>query len=198
MTNPLGVIVAGGQSRRFNESRPEEIDKFLMPFGKTTLLEYIIDRAKKQVPNLILNVNGDVDRVLPYGLDIIKDDFSDAGPLGGIYTAMKEAAAKGHSHIVTFSSDSPYFPDDYVTRLTERQDIKIAIASSGEKYHPVMGLFEVSLRDDLKAYLESGERRVMWWVRRHPYRQVVWDKKNPDPFLNINTEQDLAEAEKFL
>lgn len=169
-----------------------------MPFGQTTLLGHIIDRAKKQISNLILNVNGDVGRVLSYGLDIIGDEMADAGPLGGILAAMKAAKAKGHRHIVTFSGDSPFFPDDYVKRLTGERDVRIAIARSGDKQHPVMGVFEVSLYDDLKAYIENGERRVMWWVKRHSHGEVVWDIKNPDPFFNINTRQDLDEAEKYL
>lgn len=169
-----------------------------MPFGKTTLLGHIIDRARQQIPDLILNVNGDVNRVLSYGLDVIRDDVSDAGPLGGIFTAMKDAAAKGYSHIVTFSGDSPFFPDNYVERLVDQSAAKITIAGSGGKVHPVMGLFDVALRNDLEACLAGGERRVMGWIRRHPYEKVVWDDKNPDPFLNINTPQDLVEAEKFL
>lgn len=198
MINPLGVIIAGGQSRRFNENQSQEIDKFLTSFGRTTLLGHIIDRAKAQIPDLILNVNGDVDRVQPYAMEVIEDEYPDVGPLGGIYVAMKAAKAKGYSHIVTFSSDSPFFPEDYVERLASVRDVKIAISKSGDKFHPVMGLFDVSLLDDLKDYLNSGERRVLWWVKRHPYEEVVWDIKNPDPFLNINTQQDLAAAEKFL
>lgn len=169
-----------------------------MPFGKTSLLGHIIRRAKKQIPDLILNVNGDVTRVLSYGLDVIKDDFSDVGPLGGIHAAMTYAKEKNYSHIITFSGDSPFFPDDYVKRLVTRGENMIAISRSGDKSHPVMGIFAVSLRDDLKACLESGERRVMWWVKRHSFRQVVWETNNPDPFFNINSRQDLAEAEKFL
>ncbi len=194
---PLGVIIAGGQSRRFNDNS-QHSDKFLTPFGKTTLLGQIIRRAQQQIPDLILNVNGDVSRVRSFGLDVISDDLSDAGPLGGIHAAMTAAKARGYSHIISFSSDSPFFPDDYVARLLAQNDVRIAIAKSGEKAHPVMGIFEVSLLDDLKAYLASGERRVMWWVRQHPHKEVVWDNENPDPFFNINNRQDLAKAEKYL
>lgn len=146
----------------------------------------------------MLNVTGDVSRVSPYGLDIISDHIQGAGPLGGIHAAMKTAQIKGHSHIVTFSGDCPFFPDDYVKRLLEKSDAKVIISKSGDKSHPVMGLFNVSLIDDLAAYLISGERRVMWWVRQHDFEEVVWDKNNPDPFFNINSQQDLAVAEKFL
>jgi len=169
-----------------------------MPFGKTTLLGHIIDGAKRQIPDLILNVNGDAGRVSSYGLPVIKDELCDVGPLGGILAALKAAQAKGHSHIISFSCDSPYFPDDYVARLMAAGDGKIAISKSGDKCHPVMGIFDVSLHDDLKDYLAGGERRVMWWVKRHSYGEVVWEMTDPDPFCNINRIEDLEKAEQYL
>ncbi len=205
---PLGVIIAGGQSRRFNEisqgsARP--VDKFLMAFGSTTLLGHIIDRAKRQIPHLILNSNGNPGRLQSYGLDIISDEIKDVGPLGGILSAMKVAQAGGHSHIIGFSSDSPFFPDDYVARLiqaVQNNDVTIAISQSGKKSeirsHPVMGIYEVSLQDDLGSYIKSGGRRVLPWINRQPHEKVVWDTSDPDPFFNINRPEELAEAERFL
>ncbi|VAW03470.1 hypothetical protein MNBD_ALPHA01-1775 [hydrothermal vent metagenome] len=210
---PLGVIIAGGQSRRFNETsqNPDRpVDKFLMAFGSTTLLGHIIDRAKRQIPHLILNSNGDPDRLQPFGLDIISDEIKDVGPLGGILSAMKAAQAGGHSHIISFSSDSPFFPDDYVARLVgavQKNNVRIAISQSwGVKSrgkseirsHPVMGIYEVSLQDDLGSYIKSGGRRVLPWINQQPHEKVVWDTSDPDPFFNINRPEELAEAEKFL
>ncbi|MBL4800902.1 MAG: molybdenum cofactor guanylyltransferase [Emcibacter sp.] len=205
-SDPLGVIIAGGQSRRFQpppslsegQESGDPIDKFLMPFGQTTLLDHIIHRARQQISNLILNVNGDVARVMSCGLDVIGDDRPDEGPLGGILAAMKAAKARDHRHIITFAGDSPFFPDDYVARLVGVKGRRIVIAESGGQCHPVMGIFEVSLYDDLKSYIDSGERRVMAWVKRHPHSKVVWDKKTPDPFFNINRQEDLENARKYL
>lgn len=208
----LGVIIAGGQSRRFNPppqnpstKQDERRDKFLAPFGSKTLLAYIIDRAKKQCPDLILNVNGPQKQYLSYDLDMIEDDYSGVGPLGGMLAAMNHAQKGGYSHIVTFSCDCPFFPENYVTRLINELQAgtgNIAVSQSSgdieERIHPVMGLFSVALRDDLEAYIKRGERRIMGWIRQHSHKKVVWNNKNPDPFLNINRPEDLAEAEKYL
>lgn len=201
----LGVIIAGGQSRRFNQKNRKKSDhsdhrdKFLMPFGTTTLLGHIISKAKGQIPDLLLNINGDRQRIQSGGLDVIADEVPDTGPLGGIFAAMKEAASRGYSHIATFSGDCPFFPDDYVARLVHAiGENSIALAYTAEKPHPVMGLFAVSLRDDLAVYIKSGERRVMGWIRRHAHIKVVWDEKKPDAFFNINHPRDLEEAERYL
>lgn len=206
----MGVIIAGGKSRRFNNSPIKKDnfikdcngqDKFLLSFGDKTLLDYIIQRAKSQVNRLLLNVNGDSARVQAYGLEVIADGYENAGPLGGILASMKVAQDNGYSHIVTFSSDSPFFPKDYVSRLVQALDghtSKIAIACSGGQEHPIFGLWPVSMQRDLADYINRGERRVMQWIKQHSYKKVVWDNKNPDPFFNINNPQDLAEAEKYL
>ena len=197
----LGIIIAGGQSQRFNKNSFSHQDKYLASFGETTLLGHIIDRAKIQCDDLILNVNGDQNRVLGYGLDVISDDYIDVGPLGGILAALSAARDKGHRHIITFSSDSPYFPDDYLDRLmaaVNRDDNKVAVASSGGRCHPVMGAFSVTCQDNLKKYIESGERRVMPWVKQQAHEEVIWEPAEPDPFFNINSAEDLAEAEKYL
>lgn len=194
----LGAIIAGGRSRRFTENSSQHNDKFLNSFGGTTLLGHIISRAQAQISPLILNVNGELARVRPYGLTVICDDIAGRGPLGGLLAVMKEAQVRGHSHIITFSGDCPFFPEDYAARMTADSDASIMIARSDGKDHPVMGRFAASLSNDLAAYLENGERRVMQWIKRHDYNKVVWDDKNPDPFFNINSPSDLAAAEKYL
>lgn len=201
MTLPLGVIIAGGQSQRFNENSFQHQDKFLTKFGATTLLGHIIDRAKIQCGDLILNVNGDQNRVSDYGLDIISDDYPDVGPLGGILAGLLAAQEKGHSHIITFSGDSPFFPDDYLDRLmsaVNTGDKTVAVASSGGRCHPVMGAFSVTCQDSLKHYIESGERRVMPWVRGQAHEDIIWAATEPDPFFNINSPDDLRLAEQYL
>ncbi len=215
----LGVIIAGGKSRRFNapagkssaHSRPTtQSDKFLMPFGSSSLLGHIIDRAQKQVDRLVLNINGDAARlpaqVTALGLEIIFDEIKDIGPLGGILTAMRLALKNDFSHIITFSGDSPFFPDDYVARLIEAVrtgDTKITICQSrgadGEIHrHPTMGIYNADLKDDLAAYIHGGGRRVMAWIAGQPHKEIVWDNISPDPFFNINRREDLATAEKYL
>ncbi len=215
----LGVIIAGGKSRRFNmpagkssaHSRlPTQSDKFLMPFGSSSLLGHIIDRAQKQLDRLVLNINGDPARlpahVTALGLEIISDEIKDIGPLGGMLTAMKMALKNDFSHIITFSGDSPFFPDDYVARLIEvvgTGDTKITICQSrgadGEIHrHPTMGIYKAGLKDDLAAYIHGGGRRVMAWIARQPHKEIVWDNISPDPFFNINRREDLAAAEKYL
>jgi molybdopterin-guanine dinucleotide biosynthesis protein A len=56
----------------------------------------------------------------------------------------------------------------------------------------------VCLRDDLRAWLVSGERRVGGFIDRHGADVVSWPVEPVDPFLNLNAPDDLAAAERFL
>jgi molybdopterin-guanine dinucleotide biosynthesis protein A len=46
--------------------------------------------------------------------------------------------------------------------------------------------------------VERGERRVGAFLRRHGASAVDWPAQPLDPFLNINTPEDLALAEALL
>jgi len=59
--------------------------------------------------------------------------------------------------------------------------------------HPTFGLWPVALRDDLRAGLEGGLRKVVLWTDKHGGREALFDEA--DAFFNVNTREDLAEAQ---
>lgn len=201
---PLGVIIAGGESARFGGG-----DKFLSSLGRKTVLDHVIERARPQVSHLLLNINSDPSRVESFALETLGDGsyLSKAGfvgPLGGILAGLKYAKYRGLEAILTFPADTPFIPRDVGEKLTSalmRQGNKIAIASSDGRPHPVMGLWSTDLLEDMEAYLLSGERRVMVYVKRHSFSEVAWEAvtdSQPDPFFNINRSEDLAKAEAYM
>ncbi|MFL5157446.1 MAG: molybdenum cofactor guanylyltransferase MobA, partial [Microvirga sp.] len=71
----------------------------------------------------------------------------------------------------------------------------LACASSGSQVHFAVGLWPVSLRQDLRqALLENGMRSVSDWAGLHGYAEASWPVEPVDPFFNINTPDDWAEA----
>jgi len=188
----LGVILAGGASSRMGHA-----DKFLMPLGDKIILQHIIDRARPQVDDLLLNINEPVDRVKGFSLKTISDILpKSSGPLSGIYTAMHYAKTLGYSMVVTFACDTPFVPDNFVCELLKKSDGPVVVAKSGNQRHPIMSLWHVSLMDDLKKALEKGEYKLLKWIDPYNPAEVVWNE-NPDPFYNINTGEDLKKAEEL-
>jgi molybdopterin-guanine dinucleotide biosynthesis protein A len=193
------VILAGGLSSRMGGG-----DKGLLPLGDTTLLGQVIDRLRPQVGDMVLNANGDVSRFDSYALPVVADGIADyAGPLAGVLAGMDWAAARGATHIVSVAADTPFFPTDLVARLVQgRGDAAIALAASmdpkrGQVRQPTFGLWPVALRDDLRAALQDGLRKVVIWTDRHGTAEVLFDGYEVEPFFNVNTPDDLAKAREL-
>lgn len=199
MQQPAGVILAGGQSRRMGGG-----DKGLLTLKGQTLLARVTARLEPQVAELALNANGDparFDTDLPIVADSI-DGF--AGPLAGVLAGLDWAAARGHSHIVTAAADTPFFPCDLVPRLqlaAEAQPIALAATPDPERglsRHPTFGLWPTALRDDLRAALNDGLRKVVQWTDRHGTAMAEFAADPFDPFFNVNTPEDMIRAEELL
>lgn len=197
MRKPVGLILAGGLSRRMGGG-----DKALRLLAGTTILTRIVRRVGPQVSELWLNANGPAER---FGLDLplVPDSLPDApGPLAGILAGLDHAAARdpGASHVVTVPADCPFLPADLVARLAAAAEASgSACATSGGRVHGVIGLWPVAARHDLRHLLvEEGIRRVDGWLARAGTATVEWPAAPHDPFFNVNTPDDLAEAEQIL
>ncbi|MEL7149464.1 MAG: molybdenum cofactor guanylyltransferase MobA [Pseudomonadota bacterium] len=197
MTAPLGVILAGGLARRMGGG-----DKGLLRLGDTTLLQCVIDRLSPQVDAMALNANGAVERFASFDLPVLPDPISDyPGPLAGVLAGLDWAAEQGASHIVTAAADTPFFPADLVPQLTLAADTEgkpIALARTANGRHPTFGLWPVALRDDLRTALNDGVRKVVQWTDSHGTAMADFPVVGFDPFFNVNTPDDLAEAERLM
>jgi len=191
-----GIILAGGQARRMGGG-----DKALLPLAGRPLLAHVIDRLAPQVAEIALNANGDPARLARFGLPVIADTVPGfAGPLAGVLAGMRWAAARGHALIASAAADTPFFPTDLVARLqAARGGQPIAMAATddperGLSEHPTFALWPVDLADDLeRALTTSTMRKVIVWTSRHGCARAVF--QGDYPFFNVNTPEDLAEAD---
>ncbi len=194
----LGVLLAGGLARRMGGG-----DKPLKEIGGMTILDRAIGRLKPQVDALILNANGDPTRFAAWGLPVIADVVPDfPGPLAGVLAALDRAAELDFAWVVSASADSPFLPRDLVQRLHEARvsaNTPLVCAASGGFTHPPIGLWAVTLRDDLRrALVVEGERKIDRWTARHGCAAVAWPVAPYDPFFNANTPEDIAAADTIL
>jgi len=193
----IGTILAGGLARRLGGG-----DKALCMVGDQTVMQRLIGRMAPQVARLILNANDDPARFGELGLPVVGDDLPDRpGPLAGVLAGLDWAArcAPEVRWVVTVPSDAPFLPEDLVARLhAGLGDATLACAASGGRTHPVVTLWPVALRHDLRhALVAEGLRKVGAYVRRHDPAIVEWPVEGVDPFFNVNTLPDLAEADRL-
>lgn len=201
MTQPVGIILAGGLATRMGGG-----DKALLPLGGGTLLSSVLDRLEPQVAGVALNANGDPAR-FDGSLPVIADSIEGfAGPLAGVLAGLDWAATQGADWIVTAAGDTPFFPCDLVPHLmlaAEQTTAPIALAATldakrGPMRQPTFGLWSVTLRNDLRRALAEGTRKVVAFTQAHGAAQAVWSDQPFDPFFNVNTPEDLARAETLL
>jgi molybdopterin-guanine dinucleotide biosynthesis protein A len=196
---PFGLVLAGGLARRMGGG-----DKARIRIGGKTILQRVLTRLTPQCSGVILNANGDLARFADTGLRVVADSIPDfAGPLAGILAGLDWAAANvpGIADIVSVPGDCPFLPPDLVERLSAARQAAgapLACARSGDWRHPVVGLWRVALRDDLrKALVEEGLHKIEIWTARHGVALADWPTTPVDPFFNVNTPEDAGEAERI-
>ncbi|MFM5923652.1 MAG: molybdenum cofactor guanylyltransferase [Novosphingobium sp.] len=170
----LGAVLAGGQASRFGS------DKALAQLGGHSLLGRAVDSLSGWCEKVI--VIGREEAPAPTVPDWPRAGM---GPLGGIAAALHVALDEDYTAVLTCGVDSLGLPDDLVDLLTP--------APAYVADQPVIGLWPASASKTLDALLENdGRHSLIAFAEAIGARAVRLDRKTD----NINTPQDLAEAEK--
>jgi molybdopterin-guanine dinucleotide biosynthesis protein A len=192
-----GVILAGGQGRRMGGA-----DKALMPLFGRPLIAHAIERITPQVNRLAISANGDPARFQAFGLPVLPDPLPDfPGPLAGILAGLRWAAqaVPGARWLLSIPCDAPFLPHDLAKRLMQAaatEETRMALAVSRGRTHPVIALWPLEIADDLERALgQEGLRKAGAFVGHYSSAHVVFsDVDGQDPFLNLNSQEDLKSA----
>ncbi|SPH24008.1 Molybdenum cofactor guanylyltransferase [Defluviimonas aquaemixtae] len=200
MTDLPGIILAGGRATRMGGG-----DKGLREIAGERLLDRVIARLAPQCAPVAINANGDPARFAEFGLPVLSDSLPDhPGPLAGVLAGLDWAESLGAEAIVTVAADTPFFPSDLAARLRAAAGPSgLALAASPDaegrlRQHPTFGLWPVALRDDLRAALDGGLRKIVLWTDRHGAGTAEFASDPFDPFFNVNTPEDIETAERLI
>jgi molybdopterin-guanine dinucleotide biosynthesis protein A len=196
----LGLVLAGGLARRMGGG-----DKARIAIKGVTILDRVLATLSAQCPRMVINANGDPARFADTELPVVPDNVSGhPGPLAGVLAGLDWLAEQrlGIEWMASVPGDCPFLPDDLVERLhaaRRAEGVPLACARSGEWRHPVVALWPVALREDLrKALVEEDLRKIEVWTARHGVAIADWPPEPVDPFLNVNTPEDVARAEAMV
>jgi molybdopterin-guanine dinucleotide biosynthesis protein A len=200
VTGVFAIILAGGLSTRMGGG-----NKALRMLGADTLLTHVVRRLRPQCDRLAINANGDPEQFQDYALPVVPDSFAGfAGPLAGVLAGMEWAASGGGESVVSVSVDTPFVPQDLMHRLREaRGRSGVAVAASPDasgqlRDHPTCALWPVALAPEVRAALESGLHRIGQFAAAYDPGRAVFDSQPLDPFLNVNTPEDLRRAARLV
>lgn len=191
----MGAVVAGGQSRRM-----EGREKAFVPLAGVPLIERVISRIAPQVEDVVVNANGETSRFAALNRQVIADVVALTTPLSGLHAVLQYGQAQGFDAVLTVPSDTPFLPLNLVSRLVEAGSATgAAIASSGGQLHHLTGLWSSAMAEKLEdLILRNKLRRMMDLGDIFEIAVADWQMQPHDPFLNINTPDDLAAAEVML
>lgn len=194
----LGVVLAGGQSKRFGQ------DKSQVQLGGKILIDYILLEILDQFNEILIISNNDIKFLNSKKITKIEDYKKDLGPLGGVLTAMKwiKKNNRDYKWISTFPSDTPFFKKKYLSDFKKNIDdkkSKLFFIKSNDKRHNIFGLWSTELLDRLEDDVTNkGERKVEIWANKVGVKTINMEFKNNDPFFNINTKEDLEKAKELI
>lgn len=187
------VILAGGLARRMGGD-----DKGLVHLKRRCLVEHVIDRLTDQVEGILVNANRNHKVYEGFGATVFSDEVgSFAGPLAGIATAMQQITS---THLLVVPCDSPFIPKDLAPRLREtlmKTQADIAVVNDGKRMQPVFALIDQKLLPSLEKFLADDQRKIDRWYAQHHCVEVDFSDQ-ADAFMNINTKDDLRQAEMRL
>ncbi|MCE2510133.1 MAG: molybdenum cofactor guanylyltransferase [Alphaproteobacteria bacterium] len=200
----LGVVLAGGDARRLRAGNAAISNKCFVRLAGKPLLDHVLERVHDQVGGLVLNANGATSQFAQWNLTVIPDlpllpDGEKAGPMAGLLAGLEHALRLDNfTHIATFPCDTPCLPRNLVACLAETllaKDADYAIAGSGAREHPVVGLWPLALAEPLARRFGEGLRAV--YRLENDFKKAVaeFPDDGMDPFFNINEMKDLESLE---
>ena len=194
--NILGVILAGGKSKRFGE------DKTIAKLGNKTLLDHTISKIEKNFKEILVIENKE--KVIRHKKNVFstKDIIEgQLGPLVGVLSAMEwiKNNNKNYNWVATFPCDTPFFNENLIDKIKNCPTIstkKLFFLKSGSRRHNIFGLWSLELKDILLDDINKGQRKVEDWANKIVSEIIEIDDKNDYNFLNINTIEDFEIAKK--
>jgi len=184
------VILAGGAGKRIGGAKP------LRRLSGERLIDRAVREARGWSDAVAIAVR-EAAQVQPVDTGLVHDEPGVAGPLGALIAGLRFARAEGRSLLLTIPADTPFLPADLLERLLEAiGDHGCALAVSGGQLHPVCGLWRISVLEQVPDYLSSGRRSLKGFAELAGHVAVEWPGGPSDPFLNINTAEDLVRAER--
>jgi len=184
-----GVILAGGSNKRFGG-----INKANVVIDGKTIISRIISTISDLFDEIIIVTNKPEEFQEFIQYKIVKDQYLNAGPLGGIHAALK---ASSEDAIFVFAGDMPFLDKEIITnQINEFNKTKydVLIPAIDQFIEPLHAIYRNSVLNDLERFLSEGKSRAVRDFLSEEnvgYLQIPNTEKTELAFSNINSPSDL-------
>jgi molybdopterin-guanine dinucleotide biosynthesis protein A len=194
MGDIAAAILAGGRARRM-----QGLDKSALDIGGRTILSRQIDILHALTPELL--IVGDPTRLAPSapGVRIVPDRVPDAGPLGGLYTALLETTTPS---LVLVACDMPFLSLPFLLHLATRMQAtaaEVVVPRTADGYHPLCAAYARTLLPRLQDRIARRELEMAGLIREARHVEIGLDELvrfDPEALMlcNVNTPHDYRQA----
>jgi len=194
--NILAVILAGGKSKRFGN------EKIYAKLGNKALIDHTINKLKKNYSEILVISNNENINLKQKDVYLTQDLIEGhLGPLVGVVSAMEwiKQNKKKYNWIATYPCDTPFFDESIISLIKDcpkKYKEKLFFIKNENRRHNIFGLWSIELKETLLRDIKNGHRKVEEWANKTGCKIIETQTQNEYSFLNINTKEDLEEAEK--
>ncbi|OQW61163.1 MAG: hypothetical protein A4S17_02090 [Proteobacteria bacterium HN_bin10] len=187
------LVLAGGAGVRIGGAKPERA------LGGHRLIDHTIQIARRGGRRVAVGLRA-AEQVEVDGVRVVLDRPDIEGPLAGLAAGLEWAKEVGADFLFTLPCDAPFLPHDLAERLQMRQRASgaaVVLPASHGRLHPSCGVWRTNVICALRDFLSSRRRSLIGFAEHAGYAVEDWGAPARDPFFNVNTPEDLAQAEAW-
>jgi molybdenum cofactor guanylyltransferase len=188
-----GIILAGGKSSRMGT------DKGLQELSGKPLISYAIHALAGICSEILISSSSDAYR--PYGYRLVADEFPGIGPIGGIYSALRQS--KTIQNLV-LSCDLPFVQKDLLSYILENsEEYQVAVPWMGNQhYEPLCGFYRLTVLEKMTDFIKDENYKLPDLFDQIRINKLIINQGmgfyHDFLFMNVNSKHDLAAAEKLM
>ncbi|HEU4939573.1 MAG TPA: molybdenum cofactor guanylyltransferase [Vicinamibacterales bacterium] len=177
------AILAGGRARRM-----DGVNKGTLVVGRTAIIDRQLETLGAIARDIFVVGHRDI-AWTARGLRVVPDEIPDAGPLGGIYTAIVQSPCE---RTLVVACDMPFLSSAFLRELAAVKDADLVIPRHARGYEPLCAIYSRACANDIRERLARGMNEAS----RLPagMRVTEVDVDNEAFFVNVNTPHDYERA----
>jgi len=186
-----GIILAGGKSSRMGK------DKGTCNFKNRPLVEYAIEVLRPFCGELLLSANN-IESYKKYAMEVVPDEVSSIGPLGGIYTCLRKSKSE---HNIILSCDTPFITKELIEYIIENIDSDYKVVAPLHRHNfiePLCAYYSKDLIPEFEDCIKNEDYKLLRLLKSVKMKTLKIDSKleffSPKLFNNLNTPEDLLKC----
>lgn len=184
------VILCGGKSSRMG------FDKCKIKVKNRFLIEIIAEQLERVFQSIVF-VTNDIEKFGNTKYIVVEDIIASSGPIGAIYTALKQATSK---YVFITACDMPIINLDYIKYMMElikSKNLEGVVSYNSKYVEPLYAFYSKEMVNTFEREIKKNNFKILDVIKSSNIYYVEEKKvreysKDMDIFTNLNCTSDLS------